>query len=74
MTLKDYGFAQSLSDYSLFTLEVANGDQRLHVLVYVDDLIISRSSLDIIHKFKDYLSATFKMKDLGLLKFFWVLK
>ena len=69
-TLKDYGFEQSLSDYSLFTLADTNGDFRLHVLVYVDDLIVSGSSLDIIQKFKDYLCSTFKMKDLGLLKYF----
>ena len=68
--LKNYGFEQSLSDYSLFTLADTNGDFRLHVLVYVDDLIVSGSSLDIIQKFKDYLCSTFKMKDLGLLKYF----
>ncbi|KAG7598819.1 F-box associated interaction domain [Arabidopsis suecica] len=68
--LKEYGFEQSLSDYSLFTLEDANGDLRLHVLVYVDDLIVSGSSVDIIQKFKDYLCSTFKMKDLGWLKYF----
>ncbi|KAF7835244.1 reverse transcriptase [Senna tora] len=36
--LKTYGFQQSYSDYSLFTLKC--GEFQLNVLVYVDDLII----------------------------------
>ncbi len=37
--LKDYGFKQSHSDYSLFTLQ--RDTSQVNVLVYVDDLIIS---------------------------------
>lgn len=42
--LKEYGFQQSYSDYSLFTLQ--KGSVQLNVLVYVDDLIISGSHPD----------------------------
>lgn len=66
--LKHYGFQQSYSDYSLFTLQ--RGAVQLSVLVYVDDLIISGSHPVAIQKFKDYLSACFHMKDLGCLKYF----
>ncbi|KAL1200788.1 Retrovirus-related Pol polyprotein from transposon RE1 [Cardamine amara subsp. amara] len=66
--LKEYGFIQSIPDYYLFMLE--RGSDRLHVLVYVDDLIISGSSPRLIANFKEYLSACFKMKDLGLSKYF----
>jgi len=66
--LNDYGFIQDISDYSLFTME-RNGI-RLHILVYVDDLIITGSSLDVITKFKGYLSSCFYMKDLGILRYF----
>ncbi|GAA0142152.1 hypothetical protein LIER_35526 [Lithospermum erythrorhizon] len=38
-TLEKCGFVQSYSDYSMFTL--SKGSLHLHVLVYVDDLIIS---------------------------------
>lgn len=37
--LKCYGFTQSSSDHSLFTLQREN--MQLHVLVYIDDLVIS---------------------------------
>ncbi|XP_019094441.1 PREDICTED: uncharacterized protein LOC109129883 [Camelina sativa] len=66
--LKDYGFVQSLADYSLFTYE--QGAVRIHILIYVDDLIIAGSNEDATAKFKDYLASCFKMKDLGELKYF----
>ncbi|KAK6161310.1 hypothetical protein DH2020_004691 [Rehmannia glutinosa] len=66
--LKQYGFQQSYSDYSLFTLQ--RGSLQLNVLVYVDDLIISGNDGDSIKTFKQYLSSCFHMKDLGVLKYF----
>ena len=39
IALKDYGFLQSYSDYSLFTY--TRESVQINVLVYVDDLIIS---------------------------------
>jgi len=67
-SLKQYGFRQSYSDYSLFTLR--QGTVRVNVLVYVDDLIISGNDSGAIAKFKQYLSVCFHMKDLGALKYF----
>ncbi|GAA0146783.1 transmembrane signal receptor [Lithospermum erythrorhizon] len=66
--LKRYGFSQLYSDYSLFTL--CKGQTRLHVLVYVDDLVISGNDSAAISTFKQYLSSCFHMKDLGVLKYF----
>ncbi|GJW47591.1 retrovirus-related pol polyprotein from transposon TNT 1-94 [Tanacetum coccineum] len=66
--LKKYGFVQSYSDYSLFTLQ-QNGVQ-LNVLVYVDDLIVSGNDHEAITQFKTYLSNFFHVKDLGNLKYF----
>ena len=66
--LKRYGFIQSYSDYSLFTL--STGSLQLSILVYVDDLIISGNDSTAISDFKKYLSDCFHMKDLGLLKYF----
>lgn len=66
--LKDFGFKQNYSDYSLFTLK--KGSSIVYVLVYVDDLIIGGNDSDLISKFKAYLNRTFHMKDLGILKYF----
>ncbi|GJV89139.1 retrovirus-related pol polyprotein from transposon TNT 1-94 [Tanacetum coccineum] len=69
LALKNYGFVQSYSDYSLFTLK--QNDIQLNVLVYVDDLIISGNDSKAITQFKTYLSDCFQMKDLGNLKYFF---
>lgn len=66
--LLEFGFVQSYSDYSLFTL--IKGDESLRVLIYVDDLIICCSNLEMMSRFKTYLSECFKMKDLGKAKYF----
>lgn len=66
--LKNYGFIQDISDYSLFIFH-KNG-VRLHVLVYVDDLIITGTTIAVITEFKHYLSSCFYMKDLGILRYF----
>ncbi|XP_019084276.1 PREDICTED: uncharacterized protein LOC109125926 [Camelina sativa] len=66
--LLEYGFEQALGDYSLFTYE--KNSTCLHILVYVDDLIITGSCEAATKQFKEYLSAKFHMKDLGFLKYF----
>jgi len=66
--LIQYGFTQSLSDYSLFSYN--NNGTCVHVLIYVDDLIISGSCSIVVERFKAYLESCFHMKDLGLLKYF----
>ena len=68
MALKTYGFAQSSSDYSLFTLH--RDSIHLLVLVYVDDIIISGNNSEAIWVFKIYLSDCFYIKDLSPLKYF----
>ena len=56
-SLKAYGFHQSYSDYSLFTL--TQGSLQLNVLVYVDDLIISGNDSSAIADFNLYLGFCF---------------
>lgn len=66
--LKAFGFTQSYADYSLFSFK--RNEVELHVLVYVDDLIVAGNNSDAITNFKAYMSACFHMKDLGALKYF----
>ncbi|XP_042059355.1 uncharacterized mitochondrial protein AtMg00810-like [Salvia splendens] len=40
------------------------------VVVYVDDMMTATNRLDLIEKFKDFLSEFFKYKDLGAPKYF----
>ncbi|XP_074305495.1 uncharacterized protein LOC141640711 [Silene latifolia] len=66
--IRDYGFLQSYSDYSLFSY--SGGAVRLFVLIYVGDLVIAGNDSSAIATFKTYLGNCFHMKDLGQLKYF----
>ncbi|XP_019153677.1 PREDICTED: uncharacterized protein LOC109150214 [Ipomoea nil] len=63
-----YGFLQSYSDYSLFTF--TRGGVQINVLIYVDDLIISKNDSAALKTFKTYLNDCFHMKDLSSLIYF----
>lgn len=59
---------QSYYDYSLFTY--THGNVQINVLVYVDNLTISRSNSVALKFIKAYLIDYYKMKDLSPLKKF----
>ena len=67
-SLREYGFQQTHSDYSLFTFD-KNGIH-IRLLIYVDDMILTGNNERALELFKSYLSSCFKMKDLGHLKYF----
>ncbi|XP_019171189.1 PREDICTED: uncharacterized protein LOC109166753 [Ipomoea nil] len=62
------GFEQSKFDPSLFT--TGNGASFIVILVYVDDILITSSSLTLIQDLKSFLDSEFKIKDLGSLGYF----
>ncbi|CAL8115735.1 unnamed protein product [Prunus armeniaca] len=66
--IQQAGFRQSKADYSLFTR--INGPSITVVLIYVDDMIITGNDPAAIQHLKDFLHHTFRIKDLGLLKYF----
>ncbi|CAM8908569.1 unnamed protein product [Rhodiola kirilowii] len=63
-----YGFLLSSHDHSLFTY-AHNGDF-LILLVYVDDIVIIGTSATLIDDVKAFIHSTFRIKDLGQLKYF----
>lgn len=62
------GFVQSKSDYSIFSKKTSCSYTVL--LIYVDDIIIGGNDLTYIEQFKKGLDNQFKLKDLGVLKYF----
>ncbi|XP_023745073.1 uncharacterized mitochondrial protein AtMg00810-like [Lactuca sativa] len=46
------------------------GDELIVIGVYVDDLIVTSSSVDIIKRFKAAMSTKFEMSDLGILRYY----
>ncbi|KAF3671409.1 putative ras-related protein RABA4d-like [Capsicum annuum] len=67
--LVQLGFSQSHYDYSLFTKKTKH--DLVIVLVYVDDLLVTGSNMELIIRTKNNLKLKFKMKDLGDLNFFF---
>ncbi|CAM8966812.1 unnamed protein product [Rhodiola kirilowii] len=67
-SLVEFGFQSSLNDYSLFTL--TRGSVFLILLVYVDDVIITGNSEELISEVKMFIHEKFRIKDLGQLKYF----
>ncbi|WVZ14716.1 hypothetical protein V8G54_012282 [Vigna mungo] len=62
------GFLQSASDHSLFTKHTNSNVTIL--VIYVDDIVLTGNDLTEITHITHLLDATFKIKDLGNLKFF----
>lgn len=67
--LKSLGFTQSQHDHYLFTKTILN-DGFLALLIYVDLVIVSDTSISEIETVKPTLHSKFTIKDLGHLKYF----
>lgn len=62
------GFRQAHGDHTLFVKATSFSFTAL--LIYVDDIILAGDSMDEINLVKHLLDSTFKIKDLGKLKYF----
>jgi hypothetical protein len=67
-TLKKMDFVQSEHEHAMYRR--SHGDDILLVGVYVDDLVITGSSLAAVEGFKEEMKRAFLMSDLGLLSFY----
>jgi len=63
------GFVQSLADPCVHVETTESG--HVIAIVWVDDIIISGSNIDVLKEAKESLMVRFKMKDLGVLSWFW---
>jgi len=61
--IKSIGFQQSKTNYSLFTRQ--NNSSFIALLIYVDDILLTRNNLTEIQRVKDGLLQQFRIKDLG---------
>ncbi|XP_017979725.1 PREDICTED: uncharacterized mitochondrial protein AtMg00810-like [Theobroma cacao] len=68
-SILQYGFKQSMSDYSLFTMSTTGGEF-VALLIYVDDILIASNSAQAATAVKSHIDSQFKLKDLGTVKYF----
>ena len=66
--LLTHGFTQASADHSLFLY--FNDTSFTALLVYVDDIVLTGNDIMAINRITIFLDQTFKIKDLGTLKFF----
>ncbi len=62
------GFTQNPADNCVYTKEKC--DEKVILIVWVDDLIIAANSESVLESVKGMLTERFKMKDMGRLKYF----
>ncbi|GKV02057.1 hypothetical protein SLEP1_g14541 [Rubroshorea leprosula] len=67
-TVSEFGFTSSPHDTALFIRKTARG--MVLLLLYVDDMIITRDDVAGVEELKQSLSQKFEMKDLGVLSYF----
>jgi hypothetical protein len=67
-TLKKMNFVQSKHEHVMYRR--SHNDNILLVGVYVDDLVITGSSLAAVEEFKEEMKRVFLMSDIGLLSFY----
>jgi hypothetical protein len=63
-TLTAKGFVVNKDDKCVYYRY--GGGEGVILCLYIDDILISGTSLDVIKEVKDFLSRSFEMKDLGL--------
>ena len=66
--LASIGFVEAKSDTSLFIYR--RGDDTVYLLLYVDDIVLTASTADLLHRTIVALQREFAMKDLGPLHHF----
>jgi hypothetical protein len=58
----------SKADTSLFILSY--GGALFYLLVYIDDILLTGSNSELLHKLINLLSSEFKLRDLGMVHYF----
>ncbi|KAL8120806.1 hypothetical protein AgCh_017839 [Apium graveolens] len=66
--LTSCGFVQSIADSSIFIYR--NGSSMINFLLYVDVIVVTGNSLELLQSFIAKLGAEFEIKDLGNLNYF----
>ena len=69
LMVQEIGMIRRTTDHSVFYHHTSTS-QRIYLIVYVDDIVITGSDQDGIRKFKQHLFSHFQTKDLGKLKYF----
>lgn len=62
-------FVQNPADHCAYTKVTET--EKVFIIIWVDDLIIAASDMNVLNGVKEMLMSKFRMKDLGKLTFSW---
>ena len=62
-TITSFGFKENTIDWCIY-LKV-NGSKFIFLILYVDDILLASSDLDLLHETKKFLYKNFEMKYMG---------
>jgi hypothetical protein len=62
-TIKKFGFKENEEDNCVYAK--LNNGKFIFLIVYVDDILLASSDVNLLLKTKNFLSSNFEMKDLG---------
>ena len=62
-TIKKFGFQENVEDNCIY-LKFKNG-RLIFLILYVDDVLLASSDVNLLQEIKKFLSSNFDMKDLG---------
>ena len=63
-----HGFIRCESDHALYVQQ--QGERRLYLLLYVDDLLLASDDMGLLEQTKGMLSSVFKMTDMGPVSYY----
>ncbi|MCR2848130.1 hypothetical protein KN825_16500, partial [Weizmannia coagulans] len=67
--VKKFGYTQCHTNHTMF-IKHLEGGRRAILIVYVDDIILTRDHQEELQRLKQFLAKEFEVKDLGNLKYF----
>lgn len=67
-SLESLGFKKCPSEYVVYTKQ--EGDDKMMIAVYVDDLLVTGSNIAMIERFKQQMNKNFEMTDMGKLSYY----
>lgn len=71
-SLESLGFKKCPSEHAVYKKQ--EGDDKMIIVVYVDDLLVTGSNTDMIEKFKQQMNKKFEMTDMGKLCYYLEIK
>lgn len=72
--LTKIGFTRSNTDHCLYTLDFNGQEDLVHLLLYVDDIILASGSIKRINELKCRLEEEFEIEDCGILNYYLGIK